>query len=98
METEFKVETMKSFEVFRDYCKSFYSIEHENAIYPFASESEIHHACIAHMTNPNPVFEFDGDSLDRETVRDLILAKRKLIGVGETDFDKAVANCAGRKW
>jgi hypothetical protein len=42
------------------------------------------------MTNPNPAFEFDGDSLDRETVRDLILAKRKLIGIGETDFDKAI--------
>jgi|APGre2960657404_1045060.scaffolds.fasta_scaffold87789_2 hypothetical protein len=90
METAFTVETMKTFAVFRDYCKSFYSVERENAIYPFATDTEIHDACIAHMTNPNPAFEFDGDSLDRETVRDLILAKRKLIGIGETDFDKAI--------
>lgn len=90
MEMAFTVETMKTLAVFEDYCKSFYSVERENAIYPFATDTEIHDACIAHMTNPNPAFEFDGDSLDRETVRDLILAKRKLIGIGETDFDKAI--------
>lgn len=84
------VRTIKEFSVFKDYCESFYSLERANAIYPFAYKSEIHNACVAHMTNPNPVFEFDGDSLDRETVRDLILATRKLIGVGETDFDKAI--------
>jgi len=86
----FTLETMNTFTVFRDYCETFYSTEREDAVYPFATKSEIHHACVAHMTNPNPVFEFSGDSLDRETVRDLILAKRKLIGVGETDFDKAI--------
>ena len=95
------VESMKTLKGFVAYCRSFYSIEFDGdngAIYPFATNSEIMDACIAHMINPNPAFPFDGDSTDREAVRDLILAKRKLTGHGETDFDKAVANCENRRW
>lgn len=75
---------------FTNYCKEFYSIEHENAVYPFATDEEISEAVFAHITDTNPPFPFDGDSLDREAVRDRVLAKRRLTGIGETDFDRAV--------
>lgn len=77
-------------EDFTNYCQEFYSVERGDAIYPFATDDEISEAVRAHATDPNPPFPFDGDSADREAVRDRILAKRRLIGVGETDFDRAV--------
>jgi hypothetical protein len=77
---------------FTEYCFEFYLLDPERpSLYPFASDTEICNAVRAHMTDPNPLFPFDGDSADREAVRDRILADRRLIGCGETDFDKAVA-------
>lgn len=76
---------------FTEYCFEFYLLDPERpSLYPFASDTEICNAVRAHMTDPNPLFPFDGDSADREAVRDRILADRRLIGCGETDFDKAV--------
>lgn len=75
---------------FTDYCQEFYSVERNGAIYPFATDDEISDAVYAHITDTNPQFPFDGDSADREAVRDRILAKRRIAGVGETDFDRAV--------
>jgi hypothetical protein len=76
---------------FTEYCFDFYLLDPERpSLYPFASDTEICNAVRAHMTDPNPLFPFDGDSADREAVRDRILADRRLIGCGETDFDKAV--------
>lgn len=79
-----------SVEDFTEYCREFYSIERSDSLYPFAYEMEIVSAVNAHLTDPNPLFPFDGDSADREAVRDRILAKRRLIGVFEDDFDLAV--------
>jgi len=75
---------------FTDYCQEFYSVERNGAIYPFATDEEISDAVYAHITDANPRFEFCGDTADREAVRERILAKRRITGVGETDFDRAV--------
>lgn len=75
---------------FTEYCKEFYCVDQEGAIYPFAYDFEIVGAVNAHCTDPNPAFPFDGDTADREAVRDRICANRKLVGVFEHDFDTAV--------
>lgn len=75
---------------FIDYCQDFYDKDRAGSIYPFATESEITMAILAHVTDPNPPFPFDGDSTDREAVRDRILAMREKTGKGETEFDLAV--------
>ncbi len=84
---------------FLEYCESFYLIgytgEHD-AIYPFAHKDEIVEAVMAHITDPNPLFPFDGDSADREAVRDRICTYRAVVGA-ESDFDKAVAEVAKLK-
>lgn len=75
---------------FADYCREFYSVEKSDSLYPFAYDHEIVQAVNSHVTDPNPLFPFDGDSADREAVRDRILALRELFGIGESDFEKAV--------
>lgn len=75
---------------FTDYCQDFYDKGRANSLYPFATEAEITMAVLAHVTDPNPAFPFDGDSMDREAVRDRILAMREKTGEGETEFDLAV--------
>jgi len=75
---------------FTDYCQTFYDKAISDALYPFATADEIGAAILAHVTDPNPLFPFDGDSMDREAVRDRILAMRKTTGEGETEFDLAV--------
>lgn len=75
---------------FTDYCQDFYDKDRDGSLYPFATESEITMAILAHVTDPNPLFPFDGDSTDREAVRDRILAMREKTGFGETDFNVAV--------
>jgi hypothetical protein len=75
---------------FTDYCRSFYDANRPDAVYPFASEAEIRAAVLAHMTDPEPPIPFTGDSIDREAVRDRVLAIRGVTGSGETDFDLAV--------
>ena len=74
---------------FVDYCQDFYDKDRSGSIYPFATEAEIQIAVLAHVSDPNPSLPFDGDSADRELVRDRILFMRKLIG-GETDWAVAV--------
>jgi hypothetical protein len=73
---------------FINYCRSFYDIDIDNAVYPFAIEEEIVEAVAQHLKSLQ--FDFLGDSLDRETVRDIICAKRKIEGIYESDFDKAI--------
>ncbi len=85
----------KELEIFIDYCQDFYDLDRSGSIYPFATETEIRNACLAHVTDPKPSIEFDGDSLDREMVRDRILANRAVLGVGETDFEKAISLFCG---
>jgi hypothetical protein len=86
---------------FVEYCRSFYAVDFTGdddevyplteAIYPFASTHEITRAVMEYV----PVaVDFCGDSCDREAVRDLICAHRRRVGIGEPDFDKAVAQVA----
>lgn len=80
---------------FVDYCQDFYDKDRSGSLYPFASEAEIQIAVLAHVTDLAPAFGFDGDSADREAVRDRILAMRKLINgpeakYGPTDWVDAV--------
>ena len=82
--------TMTNLNDFIDYCQDFYDKDRLGAIYPFATKTEIRNACLAHTTDPNPAFPFDGDTIDREAVRDRILAGRVILGIGETDFARAV--------
>lgn len=87
-----RLERIDKLDEFTHYCCEFYLFGgDEPSLYPFATDHEICDAVMAHMTDPNPLFPFDGDSTDREAVRDRILAVRKLLGSGEADFDKAVA-------
>lgn len=82
--------TMTNLYDFTDYCQDFYDKDRSDSIYPFATESEITMAVLAHVTDPNPPFPFDGDTMDREAVRDRILAMREKTGNGETDWAVAV--------
>ncbi len=75
---------------FLDYCQDFYDKDRSDSIYPFATEAEIQIAVLAHVTDPNPPIPFDGDTMDREAVRDRILAMREKTGIGEPDWAKAV--------
>jgi len=75
---------------FVDYCQNFYDMDRTNSIYPFATEAEIRVAVLAHITDLNPAFPFDGDTADREAVRDRILAIRKITKFGPTDWIDAV--------
>ena len=80
---------------FVDYCQDFYDKDRTGSIYPFASEAEIQIAVLAHVTDLSPLFPFDGDTADREAVRDRILAMRELINgpelrYGPTDWIDAV--------
>jgi hypothetical protein len=81
--------TPAKFDEFVDYCREFYDLD-RSTLYPFATEDEIRNACLAHVTDRNPPFPFDGDTMDREAVRDRILAGRAIVGLGETDFEKAI--------
>jgi hypothetical protein len=74
---------------FVNYCREFYD-EKTSTLYPFASEAEIRQAAIAHLTDPNPLFPFDGDSADREAVRERIIETRRVTGFGMPDFDTLV--------
>lgn len=71
---------------FLDYCQNYYDKDRDGSIYPFASEAEIQIAVLAHVTDLNPAFPFDGDTMDREAVRDRILAIRELINGPELKF------------
>jgi hypothetical protein len=80
---------------FVDYCQDFYDKDRTGSIYPFASEAEIQIAVLAHVTDLNPMLPFDGDTADREAVRDRILTMRELINgpelkYGPTNFVDAV--------
>ena len=79
---------MKDVNNFINYCRSFYDLDHDNAVYPFATKEEIVLAVSQHLKTLQ--FDFLGDSLDRETVRDIICANRKIEGIYESDFDKAI--------
>lgn len=71
---------------FLDYCQNYYDKDRDGSIYPFASEAEIQIAVLAHVTDLNPRIPFDGDTMDREAVRDRILVIRELINGPELKF------------
>lgn len=60
---------------FIDYCQSFYDIERDDVLYPFATESQIVDAVLQHITLRDDLFF--GDSVDRELVRDRIISMVK---------------------
>jgi hypothetical protein len=53
---------------FFEYCKSFYSLR--NGIYPIATDKEIQRAIKMRLKNKTTPFE--GDSVDRELVREIL--------------------------
>jgi hypothetical protein len=53
---------------FFEYCKSFYSLE--KGIYPIATDREIEQAIKLRMKDKS--LPFEGDSVDRERVREII--------------------------
>lgn len=61
---------------FIDYVSSFYDKGRPDALYPFATADEIRRAVI-HYGDIVP--GYDGDSTDRERVRDLILWAREAV-------------------
>lgn len=71
---------------FIEYCQMFYDVDYLNrdgedeysrrALYPFATESEIVDAVLQHIAlHPYP---FEGDSVDREFVRDRIIQTQSM--------------------
>lgn len=55
-------------ERFIEYCKSFYSIK--KGLYPIASDREIERAIKERMLDKS--LPFEGDSVDRERVREIL--------------------------
>jgi hypothetical protein len=64
---------------FSDYVASFYDIDRADALYPFATSDELARAIAQHVANPSPLFPFDGDTMDREVVRDIVHANRRAV-------------------
>lgn len=57
---------------FRKYCKSFYSTnEVAEGVYPIATDAEIDIAIDEYFDTPWSI-HFEGDSIDREKVREII--------------------------
>lgn len=68
-----------SVEDFREYCCSFYSIEHEKVIYPIATTAAVRAAAtfVAEWKpccDVSPDGTFNGDTFDREAVRGVLQA------------------------
>lgn len=80
--------TTQEIGVFIDYCQEFYDRNRTNSLYPFADSAEIARAVLEYLQSTT--IPFDGDSIDRENVRDIICANRKKENTGTHDFDKAV--------
>ena len=57
---------------FIEYCCSFYQLGNAEAVYPFATRDEITAAALVRVRECSSCYPFEGDSTDREQVRDLI--------------------------
>jgi len=64
-------------EGFYEYVLSFYG--NKDAIYPMGATLEQVKAATTKLINNNPSPEFDGDSFDRERVRDIMIQDYNLI-------------------
>jgi hypothetical protein len=57
---------------FVEYCCSFYELGNAEALYPFATRAEITAAALYRVRESSSRYPFEGDSSDREEVRDII--------------------------
>tara|TARA_X000000950_G_scaffold232626_1_gene281680 strand:+ start:190 stop:495 length:306 start_codon:yes stop_codon:yes gene_type:complete len=74
---------MHNFKQFLDYCESFYSPEHPDCLYPIdgLTRGELALAILNYLdlcAEDENVNWGDGDSLDRERVRDFVIERRAI--------------------
>ena len=73
---------MHNFKEFLDYCESFYSPSHPDVLYPIdgLTRQELALATLTYLdlcaSSDGTVNWGDGDSLDRERVRDFVIQRR----------------------
>ena len=76
--------TMHNFKEFLDYCESFYSPSHPDVLYPIdgLTRGELALATLSYLdlcaASDGTVSWGDGDSLDRERVRDFVINRRAI--------------------
>ena len=76
--------TMHNFKEFLDYCESFYSPSHTDVLYPIdgLTRGELALATLSYLdlcaASDGTVSWGDGDSLDRERVRDFVINRRAI--------------------
>ena len=76
--------TMHNFKEFLDYCESFYSPSHPDVLYPIdgLTRGELALATLSYLdlcaASDGTVSWGDGDSLDRERVRDFVYNRRSI--------------------
>ena len=76
--------TMNNFKEFLDYCESFYSPSHPDVLYPIdgLTRQELALATLNYLdlcaASDGTVSWGDGDSLDRERVRDFVINRRAI--------------------
>ena len=76
--------TMHNFKEFLDYCESFYSPSHPDVLYPIdgLTRGELALATLSYLdlcaASDGTVSWGDGDSLDRERVRDFVINRRSI--------------------
>ena len=77
---------MHNFKEFLDYCESFYSPSHPDVLYPIdgLTREELALATLNYLDqcaddNLEYVTWGDGDSLDRERVRDIVYNRRAIV-------------------
>ena len=76
--------TMHNFKEFLDYCESFYSPSHPDVLYPIdgLTRGELALATLSYLdlcaSSDGTVNWGEGDSLDRERVRDFVINRRAL--------------------
>ena len=77
--------TMHNFKEFLDYCESFYSPSHPDVLYPIdgLTRQELALATLTYLdlcaSSDGTVNWGDGDSLDRERVRDFVINRRATV-------------------
>ena len=76
--------TMHNFKEFLDYCESFYSPSHPDVLYPIdgLTRQELALATLTYLdlcaASDGTISWGDGDSLDRERVRDFVINRRAI--------------------
>ena len=75
---------MHNFKEFLDYCESFYSPSHPDVLYPIdgLTRGELALATLTYLdlcaASDGTISWGDGDSLDRERVRDFVINRRAI--------------------